>query len=172
MRGWFRRFWWVLAGVAVLAGTGIAVWLANSGRHLPPSRARQYTAFNACLLTDSHGVSGPDAAPVWAGMQSASEKTSGKVSFLAVEGTDSVANAVPYVNTLVQRRCDLVLAAGTTEVAAAQDGSKQFSHVHFVLVGSGSSGGNVTFVPNHSTAQVTADVAKIVTDAAARVSVR
>ncbi|HKT00991.1 MAG TPA: hypothetical protein VJT31_15800 [Rugosimonospora sp.] len=165
------RFWWAgLAGLIVL--TGLTIWITHRGRQLPPPRARVYTAFDACLLTDGQGVSGQAAAPVWAGMQAASTKTSGKVSFLSVYGPDTAANAVSYVNTLVQRKCDLVLAVGGAEVAAAQGQARQFTSTHFVLVGSGSTQSNVTVVPGGSAAQVTSAVQQIVTKAAGRVSGR
>jgi hypothetical protein len=147
---WFRRFWWAVAAVAVaLVGLGVYLALpsAQPGRVLPPPRARVYSAFGACLLTDSDGVAGQAAAPVWAGMQAASLKTSAKVSYLAVSGPDTVANAENFVNTLVQRKCDLVLAVGVTEASAVQARAKAYPAVRFVVVGSGAAGGNVTVIP-------------------------
>ena len=140
-----RRYWWVGAAVVVAAGIVLGVMLSrisHSARALPPPRARVYSAFDACLLTDSGGVTGAQAAPVWAGMQAASLKTSGKVSYLAVAGPDTPANAVSYVNTLVQRRCDLVLAVGPSEASAARDQAAVFPKTAFVVVDSGKSNGN------------------------------
>jgi basic membrane lipoprotein Med (substrate-binding protein (PBP1-ABC) superfamily) len=174
MGAWLRRYRWPLLVVAVVA-TGLVVLLLAwpSGRQLPPPRARVYTEFSACLLTDDGGVSGAAAAPVWAGMQAASLKTSGKVSFLAVSGPDTTANAVFYVNTLVQRRCDLVLAVGSTEVAAVRTQASVFPKVHFVVVdsgtatsSSGASSGNLSTVEQSSDAAVSSSVEKLVTQAA------
>jgi hypothetical protein len=166
MRGRLWRYRWLLLGVAVVCA-GVVVFLAwPSGRRLPPPRARVYTQFDACLLTDSNGVSGPAAAPVWAGMQAASLQTSGKVSFLAVYGADTAANAVPYVNTLVQRRCDLVIAVGAAEVAAVRNRAQAFPGEHFVVVDPGPSGGNVTAVPSSPDNVVSSTVQNLVTRAA------
>lgn len=146
-----RRFWWVAALLAAV-GIGLGLWLSlsqtsDSAHTLPPPRARVYGSFNACLLTDSAGVSGPTAAPVWAGMQAASVKTSRKVSYLAVSGPDTEPNAVAFVNTLVQRKCDLVLAVGDSEVAAVAAQAKAFPAQRFVVVGSAAAGANLTVVP-------------------------
>ena len=175
MMGWLRRYWWAGAAVLVAAGIVLGVTLSRlsqPARALPPPRARVYTAFDACLLTDSGGVTGSQAAPVWAGMQAASLQTSGKVSYLAVAGPDTAANAVSFVNTLVQRRCDLVLAVGPSEVLAAREQATSFPNVAFVVVDSGASKGNVTAVAPGKGAEVTAAVQTLVTDAAQRIAVR
>jgi DNA-binding LacI/PurR family transcriptional regulator len=168
VRGRLWRYRWVVLGVAV-ACVGLVVVLLvwpSGGRKLPPPRARVYTQFNACLLTDADGVSGPAAAPVWAGMQAASLKTSGKVSYLSVYGPDTVANAVPYVNTLVQRKCDLVIAVGPTEVAAVRSQATAFPSARFVVVDSGTSSGNVSVVESSPNSAVSSAVQGLVTRAA------
>ena len=166
-----RRFWWVAALLAAV-GIGLGLWLSlsqssDSGQALPPPRARVYTSFDACLLTDSAGISGSTAAPVWAGMQAASAKTSRKVSYLAVAGPDTEANAVAFVNTLVQRKCDLVLAVGGSEVAAVEARAKAFPAARFVVVGSPVAGttANLTVVPTGGAAQVQSAVAQAVENA-------
>lgn len=164
------RFWWMVAAGSALVVAGL-VYLAlpsHAGRILPPPRARVYTSFDACLLTDTDGVSGSAAAPVWAGMQAASLKTSGKVSFLAVAGPDTVANAIPYLNTLVQRRCDLVLAVGAAEVGAVEAQARAFGSARFAVVG-GPAGPNVSTVSHGSATQESAAVQDLVTRAAAEV---
>ena len=175
MIGRLRRYWWVWAAVVVVGGIvlGLTVSrLSQPARALPPPRARVYTAFDACLLTDSGGVAGAQAAPVWAGMQAASLKTSGKVSYLAVAGPDTAANAAAYVNTLVQRSCDLILAVGPSEVSAAREQAAAFPKVAFVVVDAGASKGNVTAVPPGTDAEVTAAVQSLVTAAARQITVQ
>lgn len=88
MPQWLRRNkWWVAAGVAVIVGASAVLWLARpSGPEEPPSRAREYIEFQACLLTGAEGLSDPATQPVWAGMQEASRETRAKVSYLAVQG--------------------------------------------------------------------------------------
>ena len=175
MGAWLRRYRWpVLVGAVVVVGLVIyLVW--QSGRQLPPPRARVYTDFSACLLTDANGVSSAAAAPVWAGMQAASLKTSGKVSYLAVSGPDTPANAVPYVNTLVQRRCNLVLAVGPAEVAAVRTQAPTFSAVRFVVVEPGTGAGssaNVSTVEQSSDSSVSSSIEELVTRAASKATVR
>jgi basic membrane lipoprotein Med (substrate-binding protein (PBP1-ABC) superfamily) len=131
-----------------VAGAVVATVALQGGGGTAQSRARQYTAFDACLLTDAHGVVGADAAAVWAGMEDASLATHAKVSWAQVYGPATVANAVPYVNTLVQGRCDLVLAVGPEQTAAVEQVAQTAPHVRFVVVGGGHrSGGNVTALP-------------------------
>jgi basic membrane lipoprotein Med (substrate-binding protein (PBP1-ABC) superfamily) len=124
-----------------------------------------YSQFSACLLTDPDGVSGPLAQPVWAGMQAASLKTLRKVSYLPVSGPDTVANAESFVNTLVQRRCDLVVAVGDSEVAAAEARAKGFPSARFVVVGSGVADGNLAVIPVGPAEQVRSAVAQAVESA-------
>ncbi|MEV4442894.1 BMP family ABC transporter substrate-binding protein [Streptomyces sp. NPDC049577] len=162
-----RRKAWVAvgAGAAVVAGGVIAavVLSGDDGGSTPP-RARQYTAHSACLLTGEHGVTGTEAAPVWAGMQDASAATRAKVMSLPVFGPDTTANAVPYVNTLVQRRCDIVISVGRSETAAAQEVAARTPKARFVVVGDGkAAGANVTVIPQ--SAGTRSAVAEAVKDA-------
>lgn len=173
--GWLRRYWWAVTAGVVVVGVGLGVYLARaeaSHRVLPPSRARVYTSFDACLLTDSAGIGSAQAAPVWSGMQAASLRTSGKVSFLSVYGPDTQANAVPYVNTLVQRRCNLVIAVGASQVAASRERASAYPNVHFVVVDRGFSAGNVTAVAPGKDSDVSSAVKNDVIDAADNISVR
>ena len=167
MSGLLRRFWWA-AALVVFGTVSVAVWLtlaSNPNRDLPPARARVYSQFSACLLTDSGGVSGAESAPVWAGMQEASLKTLRKVSYLEVSGPDTVANAESFVNALVQRKCDLVLAVDDSEVAAAEARAKGFPSERFVVVGKGVADGNLAVIPVGPAEQVRSAVAQAVESA-------
>jgi basic membrane lipoprotein Med (substrate-binding protein (PBP1-ABC) superfamily) len=147
--------------LAVTVALVVVLW--PRGRNLPPPRARVYTAVSACLLTDSAGVTSTRAAPVWAGMQSASIRTRAKVSYLAVYGGDSRANAVPFVNALVRRKCDLVVAVGASEVAAVLQRAAAYPGVRFAVVGAGS-GQNVTVIAPASADATTAAADRLVTE--------
>lgn len=131
-----RRYWWAaVAAVTVLLGLVLAVVWWPRGQDLPPARARVYTDASACLLTDSTGITTSPASAVWAGMQSASVRTRTKVSYLAVYGEDSVANAVTYVNTLIQRKCQLVIAVGASEIAAVRQRAAFYPGTRFAVPG-------------------------------------
>ncbi|HYS34358.1 MAG TPA: hypothetical protein VEO01_01800, partial [Pseudonocardiaceae bacterium] len=59
-----RRFWWAVAAACVGAGLILAVVLwpgSSGGRNLPPTRARAYAAWRACLVTGTAGLSDPQA---------------------------------------------------------------------------------------------------------------
>jgi hypothetical protein len=109
-----------------------------------------YSSFQACLVTGARGISDPAAAPVWAGMEDASLRTRAMVSYLAVTGPSTTGNALTFVNSLVLRHCDVIVASGTAQLAAAQADAPRFSRIRFVLAGGRVgpvAGGNVTVVP-------------------------
>ncbi|MEV7770027.1 BMP family ABC transporter substrate-binding protein [Kitasatospora sp. NPDC086791] len=135
-----------LAGACLVGTVGVAVWLAPDEAAEPPARARQYAVTQACLLTDQQGVAAAEAAVVWGAMQDSSAATAAKVSSLPVIGDQSVGNAVPYANTLVARKCDVVLAVGSTQVAAVTQIAPANPAVRFLVVGDTEASGNVTVI--------------------------
>jgi hypothetical protein len=158
----YRRIW---VGAAVVAlGVVVAVLIQWIGPDSPPPRARPYLEFTACLLTDGQGLAGP-AAPVWAGMQDASLATHAKVQYLAVSGEATVGNALPYLTSLIQRRCAVVLAVGPAQVAAVGADASRYPRVRFVVVGGSGSGTNVTVVNGLSDVQLRDRIRLLLTDA-------
>ncbi|WP_251063782.1 BMP family ABC transporter substrate-binding protein [Streptomyces sp. ISL-44] len=141
-----RAGWAAGASVVLVLGL-VGVWLfVGSGQDGPPDpRARQYKEFDACLLTDEKGiVAGAAAAPVWEGMQKASLETRARVTYVPVIGEPSAANARPFFNSLMQRKCDVVLAVGAPQVEVTEEGAKQHKQARFVVVDGSASAGNVT----------------------------
>ncbi|MFJ2392974.1 hypothetical protein ACIOTI_09525 [Streptomyces sp. NPDC087843] len=127
--------------VAAVAVTGYFLSRTETARHLPDTRARSYKDVDACLLTGKDGITaGTTAAQVWEGMQDASLTTRARVSYVTVTGEQSAAHARPYLNSLLQRSCDVVLAAGRPQVEAAEQAAPQHRTVDFVLVGDSGSG--------------------------------
>ncbi|MEU7056878.1 hypothetical protein [Streptomyces sp. NPDC046197] len=133
----------VVVGALVVAGVLLS---RPDGRPpIPDTRARHYTEADACLLTGKDGItSGTTAADVWQGMQDASLKTHARVSYAQVTGEQSAGNARPFLNGMLQRSCDVVLAVGRPEVTAAAQTAAQYRKVGFVLVGGERGGANVT----------------------------
>jgi basic membrane lipoprotein Med (substrate-binding protein (PBP1-ABC) superfamily) len=127
---------------------------------------RQYLEFTACLLTEGGGVAGPEAAPVWAGMQDASLATRAKVQYLAVSGPQTVDNAVLFASSLAQNRCNLVFAAGDVQTSAVVKVAPRFPGTAFVVVGSGASASNVSRLDGSSATEVRAAVRRTLTTAA------
>lgn len=160
-----RRRWAVVGtGVLVIALLVWALW--PEPRPAPPSRARQYLAFTGCLLTDDHGIGGPAAAPVWAGLQDASLATHAKVQFLEVTGEQTGENAAPFVASLAQSHCDLVFATGPAPSAGVRQSAAAFPRVRFYLIGEPHPGSNISTVDGTTPEATRADVARILTAAA------
>ncbi|MFC1411221.1 BMP family ABC transporter substrate-binding protein [Streptacidiphilus sp. N1-12] len=143
-----RRFWIPLGGVVVALAVAAVLFevLGGSGRPAAQPRARIYRDVTVCLLTDAHGRSGSQAAQVWAGMQDASLAAHTQATSLAVVGPATVANALPYVNTLLQQRCAVVLAAGAVQSAAVEQVAAGSPKVRFVVTDGEATGANVTAV--------------------------
>ncbi|MEU6402920.1 hypothetical protein [Streptomyces sp. NPDC046985] len=140
-----------LAAAAVAVVGALVVTAVLLSRHddrppIPDTRARHYTETDACLLTGQSGIAAGAAADVWQGMQDASRATHARVSYSAVTGEQSAGNARPFLNGMLQRSCDVVLAVGGPEVTAAAQTAPQHGKVAFVLVGGGHASRNVTTV--------------------------
>ncbi|MDQ0684307.1 basic membrane lipoprotein Med (substrate-binding protein (PBP1-ABC) superfamily) [Streptomyces achromogenes] len=150
-----------LVAAAALAVAAVLLFSHDDRPPVPDTRARAYTDVDACLLTDGKGITGTTAATVWQGMQDASLRTHARVSYAPVTGEQSVGNARPFLNGLLQRSCDVVLAVGKPEVTAVEATAPQYRKVDFVLVGGTTrAGGNVHAVTTGDTLR--ADVADAV----------
>ncbi|MGX9883423.1 hypothetical protein [Streptomyces sp. NPDC002276] len=126
-----------LAVVLTMIVTGIVLSRHDSRPPVPATGARHSTDIEACLLTDQRGIDGSPAATVWRGMQDASLRTHTRVSHSSVTGDQSTANARPFLDAMLRRSCEVVLAVGGAEVKAAQETTGRHAKVGFVLVGSG-----------------------------------
>jgi hypothetical protein len=134
---------WVLLALCVaVAGVGIGLAVSGAplpwspaGQALPTPRARVYENVDACLLTGASGLSDPVAAQEWAGMEDASKATSARVSYLAVTGPATVAQAEPFAGSLLVSGCKVVVAAGAAPRAAALAEAGRFGSVRFVVTG-------------------------------------
>jgi basic membrane lipoprotein Med (substrate-binding protein (PBP1-ABC) superfamily) len=143
--------------VSVIIG-GALIWFLPEDE---APRARQYTAFKSCLLTNAKGISEKPASAVWQGMQQASLKTHSKVQYLANTEVKST-NAVPYLGSLLQTRCDLIIAVGDTQTAAVSASAGSHPDTKFVVVGTTAKLPNVTSV-NSTAEDVPNQIARLVT---------
>ncbi|MFI1989869.1 hypothetical protein [Actinoplanes sp. NPDC020271] len=162
-----RLSWWLGGGAAVLVVAGLATWALWPEDERPDPRSRVYTDASACLLTPARGTTDASAAPVWAGMQQASVETSGKVSFLEVDGPQTAQNAATFLATLVNGGCDVVLSSGDAPSKAVLQWAGQFPRAKFIAVTTvddGKSLANVVRVTETDPAQVTSRVHDLVAE--------
>ncbi len=155
------RWRWVLGGGALVVVAGVVALLvwpssAPAGPERPPLRARAYNALTICLLTGPQGIAGSTAVPVWAGVEAASNATSDQAEYLAAAGSpETVDSVIPYVNSLVQQRCGVIVVVGPIEVQAAQSVAAQNKSTTFIMVGGGEAESNVRVEKDISQTAVT-----------------
>jgi basic membrane lipoprotein Med (substrate-binding protein (PBP1-ABC) superfamily) len=154
--------WWVLVAIVLFIGigSGVAAWMTKR-----TPRTRQYTSFSVCMLTDDHGLAGTQAAAAWAGMQRMSQDTHAMVSYLAVPGPQTVANSLPYMESLVRRRCRVIVAVGKGPLAAVPAAAEQAPRVRFLAVGGHLSTPNVNAVGDETLPAIRRAVASLATEA-------
>ncbi len=154
MARWPGVWVWLTLGSAAVAGVAVGLVVSGSplpwssgGRVLPPVRARVYENVDACLLTSAAGLADPAAAQEWAGLEDASRATSARVSYLAVTGPATEANAAPFVGSLLVRDCRVIVAAGDPERAAVLADAARFPGTRFVVTGAATGPPNVSALP-------------------------
>ncbi|MFJ8585981.1 BMP family ABC transporter substrate-binding protein [Streptomyces sp. NPDC093595] len=144
------------AAVLVLGLVAVALFVGGGQDGPPDPRARQYKDVDACLLTGEKGVAaGTPAAAVWQAMQKASLDTRSRVNYVPVMGEQTAANARPFFNSLMQRKCAVVFAVGAPQVQATVAGAKEYPDARFVVVdGDGAGQRNVTAVRSGDAAEL------------------
>lgn len=128
---------WIISGTAsgiTALATGILVLLPASSS-TPEPRARTYRNIDACLLTDSRGISTGTARATWQGMQDYSHATAVRVSYIPVTGPDTTANTEQFLASLIQRHCTTIISTGNTQNMAAIKASPQTPQTRFVIIG-------------------------------------
>ncbi|WP_328948882.1 BMP family ABC transporter substrate-binding protein [Streptomyces sp. NBC_00184] len=150
-----RRGAWAAGGALLVVCALVAVWVFGGDDEPagpPDARARQYQDVDACLLTGEDGIAaGTPAAAVWQGMEAASGDTRARVTHVPVMGEQTAANALPHLNGLIQRDCEVVLAAGKAQTETVRKAAGDHPRVRFVVVGSSAGdqdavAGNLTVV--------------------------
>jgi basic membrane lipoprotein Med (substrate-binding protein (PBP1-ABC) superfamily) len=135
-----------VAAVSIVVVT-VVVWLLwPSRKPAEQPLARQYRDFNVCLLTDAHGVTGPDAQPMWAGIQDASLAQRVRAQYLSVAGDQNAQNAATFLASLAQGKCDMVFGAGDAQAEAVRTNAHTFPHISFYVINPRTSQPNVSAV--------------------------
>ena len=109
----------------------------------------------------ARGLADPVAAQVWAGMEDASAATTARVSYLAVTGPATEAEAAPFVGSLLVRGCRVIVASGAAEQAAVLADAGRYPGTRFVVTSAATGPANVTalaFTPSGLRAAVAAAV--------------
>lgn len=74
-------------------------------------------------------------------------------------------NALPFVNTLVQRQCDVVLAGGGVPAEAVVQAADELPDTRFAVVGDPANApNNVTVVSPDDSDQIQTETARLVQD--------
>lgn len=131
-----------LAAVVCVLAVAPFIWLFWPSKPAIPGaeRVRQYTNVRACLLTGADGVAGAEAAAAWAGMQGASSSSLAMVSYLPVPPPGGETAAVPYLASLVQRQCAVIVAVGQAQAVAATSEAARYRGVRFIVIARGRAG--------------------------------
>ena len=164
------RSWW--AALGAVAAVAAVVWLAWPSPGLPADPAaatRQYLNLTACLLTGARGVAANPAAAAWSGLRDSSLATRARVSYLPVFGPATRAAALPYLASLLQRHCAVVVAVGAAPDAAVAADAARFPDVRFFAVSAAAQAAHVTRISAPSARQVRAAVSAAVTGAVRQV---
>jgi hypothetical protein len=134
----------VAVAAVVLFVVGWMLW-PRAATVVAAPRARQYLDTSACLLTGADGVTpGTPGARAWQAMESASLASHVMVSYLPVAGP---ADASAMLNTLVERRCGVIVVTGASRVQVAS-AAKANPGRQFILVTSSTPAGPAVVPPN------------------------
>lgn len=158
-----RRWFAAVGGLVVIVVLGVVLlWPSPSGieAYRPPVRARVYASTTLCLLTGPQGVVSASAASVWAGVRGAANAANDQSEYLAATvPVETVGSVTPFVNTLVNQHCDLIVATGLVEIAAVDSIAAKETSIRFLVVGGKSPSANVRVVGDSSASAVAAAVA-------------
>ena len=150
-------------GIVVAAFATRSSPAARPAIYTPPTRARVYIPFTACLLTGPGGIGEAASAPVWSGMETASGTTRAQVTYTAMQGPQTVANVTAYINSLALRGCSLILTSGQLTGSGVNASADTLPRNHFVTVNApATKATNVASVLATKPAEISDDVAALV----------
>jgi basic membrane lipoprotein Med (substrate-binding protein (PBP1-ABC) superfamily) len=139
------RLWITVLTCAVVV-TGLAIWIATRGDGTAHIKANNISRnFRACLLTD--GRDAQSSGDLWAGMQEAARTTPVNAQRIVAPAT-TTASLVPYVNSMVARKCGLIIAAGPDLHDAVATAAQHNPHQEFLYTGNLIHLANVTSLPH------------------------
>ncbi|MBY8879931.1 hypothetical protein [Actinacidiphila acidipaludis] len=168
LRNRSRRFRMAAAGVLTVAGGAVVVglFLPRAGSSPPHTAAKNISRdFRACLVTDDPDQTAARAG--WSGLREAARAAPVNTQRLITPRTATTTEALlPYVESLVQRKCGVIVSAGRLLDGAARDAARTHPRQRFVITSGAASG-----LPNTTTlASPTSDTVAAAVRAASRTS--
>ncbi|SOE24930.1 hypothetical protein [Streptomyces sp. OK228] len=125
-----------MAAAGALVASGLLAWLAIAlltGPQTPKVVANNISRnFRACLINDQHDAN--VAQPVWSALQKAVHGAAINTQHITVPKS-STAASLPYVNSLVQRHCGLIISAGPDLHDAMTTAARNNPHQRFITIG-------------------------------------
>jgi basic membrane lipoprotein Med (substrate-binding protein (PBP1-ABC) superfamily) len=153
-----HKFWLATAATALATTgtvTGLSVLLLSGGSDNPRAVAHNISRnFRACLITSEPDQ--PTAQTAWSGLQNAARTTPVNAQRIITPSTATTTTALlPYIESLVQRECGLIISTGPHLDAAITAAAKNHPHQHFVTTGTPIALPNVTTLPTPTAAAIT-----------------
>ncbi|MFF3920171.1 hypothetical protein ACFYZB_43505 [Streptomyces sp. NPDC001852] len=126
----------LIAAAGALVATGLLAWLAVAlltGPQTPKIVANNISRnFRACLVNDQQDAT--MAQPVWSSLQNAASGAAINAQRIQVP-KGSTAASLPYVNSLVQRKCGLIISVGPGLHEAVATAAQHNPHQRFITMG-------------------------------------
>lgn len=125
-----------MAGAGTLVAAVLLAWLTialSAGPRTPKIVANNISRnFRACLINDQQDASA--AWPVWSALQKAASGAA--INAQRIQVPKSSASApLPYVNSLMQRNCGLIISVGPHLHDAVTTAAQHNPHQRFITVG-------------------------------------
>ncbi|WP_143070933.1 hypothetical protein [Streptomyces malaysiense] len=124
------------AGAGALVATGLLAWISVAlltSPHTPKIVANNISRnFRACLVNDQQDAA--MAQPVWSSLQSAAAGAAINAQHVQIP-TGGTAASLPYVNSLVQRKCGLIISVGPGLHQAVTTAARHNPHQRFITMG-------------------------------------
>jgi basic membrane lipoprotein Med (substrate-binding protein (PBP1-ABC) superfamily) len=124
------------ASASALVVTGLLAWIAIAlltGPRAPKVVANNISRnFRSCLINDERDAD--LARPLWSALQKTSDGAAINAQHITVPKGGTAAS-LPYVNSLVQRHCGLIISVGPNLHDAVTTTARHNPHQRFITVG-------------------------------------
>jgi basic membrane lipoprotein Med (substrate-binding protein (PBP1-ABC) superfamily) len=125
-----------MTATTTMVATGLLAWLVSAllaGPGTPKIVANNISRnFRACLVNDQRDAS--MAQPVWSSVQKAASGAAINAQHIQVPKGGTAAS-LPYVNSLVQRGCGLIISAGPHLHEVLTTVARNNPHQRFIAIG-------------------------------------